>query len=131
MIGTKLVTEKLQEGGYRDLLLDLYVDENKIEYQTNRYIKAIANYEEYFGEDDVEIYSTPGRSEIGGNHTDHQHGAELSSSVAFETIIGTILSGLYNEMQISAIEIAIIGQYAENVYFGKPCGLMDQMACSC
>lgn len=131
MIGTKLVTEKLQEGGYRDLLLDLYVDENKIEYQTNRYIKAIANYEEYFGEDDVEIYSTPGRSEIGGNHTDHQHGAGLSSSVAFETITGTILSGLYNEMQISAIEIAIIGQYAENVYFGKPCGLTDQMACSC
>ncbi|MDD6516235.1 MAG: galactokinase family protein [bacterium] len=212
MIGTKHITEKLQEGGYRDLLLDLYVDESKIEYQTNRYIKALANYEEYFGQDDVEIYSAPGRSEIGGNHTDHQHGevlaasinedaiavvkaisdpvvrvisdgypmieisldditlnekeketttalvkgvlagtkkhgykiggfqayitsdvligAGLSSSAAFETIIGTILSGLYNKMQISAIEIAIIGQYAENVYFGKPCGLMDQMACS-
>ena len=57
-------------------------------------------------------------------------GAGLSSSAAFETLIGTILSGLYNDMSISAIEIAIIGQYAENVYFGKPCGLMDQMACS-
>ena len=57
-------------------------------------------------------------------------GAGLSSSAAFETLIGTILSGLYNEMSVSPVEIAIIGQYAENVYFGKPCGLMDQMACS-
>ena len=57
-------------------------------------------------------------------------GAGLSSSAAFETIIGTIVSGLYNDMKVSAVDIAIIGQYAENVYFGKPCGLMDQMACS-
>lgn len=57
-------------------------------------------------------------------------GAGLSSSAAFETLIGTILSGLYNNMSISAVDIAIIGQYAENIYFGKPCGLMDQMACS-
>eukprot|EP00975_Prorocentrum_lima_P008946 1906546-Prorocentrum_lima.AAC.1 len=52
------------------------------------------------------------------------------SSAAFETLIGTILSGLYNCGTVSATEIAIIGQYAENVYFGKPCGLMDQMASS-
>lgn len=57
-------------------------------------------------------------------------GAGLSSSAAFETLIGTILSGLYNNMSVSAIDIAIIGQYAENIYFGKPCGLVDQMACS-
>ena len=57
-------------------------------------------------------------------------GAGLSSSAAFETVIGTILSYLYNDGGIDAITIAIIGQYAENVYFGKPCGLMDQMACS-
>ena len=57
-------------------------------------------------------------------------GAGLSSSAAFETIIGTITSGLYNDMTISAVDIAIIGQYAENVYFGKPCGLMDQTASS-
>ena len=57
-------------------------------------------------------------------------GAGLSSSAAFETLIGTILSGLYNCGTVSATEIAIIGQYAENVYFGKPCGLMDQMASS-
>ena len=42
-------------------------------------------------------------------------GAGLSSSAAFETIIGTIVSGLYNDMQISMVEIAQIGQYSENV----------------
>ena len=57
-------------------------------------------------------------------------GSGLSSSAAFETLIGTILSGLYNDMSVDAVTIAKIGQYAENVYFGKPCGLMDQMACS-
>ena len=57
-------------------------------------------------------------------------GAGLSSSAAFETLMGTILSELFNDGKISPIEIAMIGQFAENVYFGKPCGLMDQMACS-
>ena len=195
---------------YDELLLDIYLDESKIEYQKGRYVKAIEKFEELYGEADVEIYSAPGRSEISGNHTDHQHGevlaasinldaiaivkkndvvrvvsdnydmitialddiekkdeeegtttslikgvlaglkkrgnaiggfdayitsdvligAGLSSSAAFETAIGTIVSGLYNDMKVSAVDIAIIGQYAENVYFGKPCGLMDQMACS-
>lgn len=197
---------------HQALLADLYLDEAKVSEQTNRYIHAIEEYEKVFGSQEVEIYSAPGRSEIGGNHTDHQHGevlaasinldaiavvskipdrevriisdgyplitidlmqleyrkdeegttaalirgvldgvrkrgyktggfqayvtsdvligAGLSSSAAFETIIGTILSGLYNDMRISATEIATIGQYAENIYFGKPCGLMDQMACS-
>ena len=57
-------------------------------------------------------------------------GAGLSSSAAFETHIGTILSYMYNGGEVNPIEIAKIGLYAENVYFGKPCGLMDQMACS-
>ena len=198
------------DGQYDELLMDIYLDDAKIEYQKARYVKAIEKFEELFSENDVEIYSAPGRSEISGNHTDHQHGevlaasinldaiaivkkndiirvvsddydmvtislddiakkdeeegtttslikgvlaglkdrgneiggfdayitsdvligAGLSSSAAFETIIGTIVSGLYNDMKVSAVDIAIIGQYAENVYFGKPCGLMDQMACS-
>ncbi|MBR5597370.1 MAG: galactokinase [Lachnospiraceae bacterium] len=198
------------EGNYDELLMDIYLDESKIGYQKERYVKAIEKFEALYGENDVEIYSAPGRSEISGNHTDHQHGevlaasinldaiavvkkndvvrvvsdnydmitislddiakkdeeegtttalikgvlaglkdrgnaiggfdayitsdvligAGLSSSAAFETIIGTIVSGLYNDMKVSAVDIAIIGQYAENVYFGKPCGLMDQMACS-
>ena len=57
-------------------------------------------------------------------------GSGLSSSAAFETVIGNIISNLYNEGKIDAVTIAKIGQYAENHYFGKPCGLMDQMACS-
>lgn len=212
MLQTDVLKEQLQNGIFADRLADIYVDTAKIPYQTKRYINAITTYEKHFGTDGVEIYSAPGRSEIGGNHTDHQHGevlaasinndaiaivkaldeptvkvisdgydlitisldnltrkeeeegttislikgvlagfvehghtvggfqayitsdvligAGLSSSAAFETIIGTIISGLYNDMTISPIEIAIIGQYAENVYFGKPCGLMDQMACS-
>lgn len=57
-------------------------------------------------------------------------GSGLSSSAAFEVLIGRILNGLFAENTLSAIEIAQIGQYAENVYYGKPSGLMDQMASS-
>ena len=209
---TRRIISEIENGNYDNLFLDIYVDEDKISYQKQRYVNAIENYIEEFGEDDVEIYSAPGRSEVGGNHTDHQHGeilaasinldaigivkktddmkvsilskgytlttislenldmqeeekettialikgvvaglanrgykiggfkayitsdvligAGLSSSAAYETLIGNIVSGLYNNMSVSAEEIAIIGQFAENVYFGKPCGLMDQMACS-
>ena len=57
-------------------------------------------------------------------------GSGLSSSAAFEVLIGTMLSDLFWEGKCSAVEIAQIGQYAENVFFGKPCGLMDQTASS-
>lgn len=57
-------------------------------------------------------------------------GSGLSSSAAFEVLIGRILNGLFANNKVSGIEIAQIGQYAENVYFGKPSGLMDQMASS-
>ena len=57
-------------------------------------------------------------------------GSGLSSSAAFEVLIGTILNELFFEKKLSAVEIAQIGQYAENVYFGKPSGLMDQTASS-
>ncbi|MGN0979153.1 MAG: galactokinase [Candidatus Avoscillospira sp.] len=57
-------------------------------------------------------------------------GSGLSSSAAFEVLIGTILNDLFFDKKLSAVEIAQIGQYAENVYFGKPCGLMDQTASS-
>ena len=55
-------------------------------------------------------------------------GSGLSSSAAYEVLIGTILNHLFFEGKVSQPEIAMIGQYAENVFFGKPCGLMDQMA---
>ena len=57
-------------------------------------------------------------------------GSGLSSSAAFENMIGTVLSHLSNSGRIDAVEVAQISQYAENVFFGKPCGLMDQIACA-
>ena len=55
-------------------------------------------------------------------------GSGLSSSAAFEVLIGTIVNHLFFDGKVSQPEIAMIGQYAENVFFGKPCGLMDQTA---
>lgn len=212
MITTGALKQQIIENKYENLFRDVYIDESVLDYQKERYIKAVEKYEALYGEAMVTVYSAPGRSEIGGNHTDHQHGeilaasinqdaiavvtpaedgivkvvsdemapieininnidlveaekestialikgvlkgcvdrgyriggfrayitsdvligAGLSSSAAFEALIGTIVSHEYNDNGIDAVTIAIIGQYAENVYFGKPCGLMDQMACS-
>lgn len=206
------LTGKLNAGEYDGRLLEIYVDQTKLSYQKERYQKAVDAFRELFGADEVSVFSAAGRSEVGGNHTDHQRGmvlaasvnldaiavaapisegvirlksqgypmltvdladldkkmkeegtsmalirgmargllekgyriggfqayvtsdvlggAGLSSSAAFEVLVGTILSGLYNEEAISMVEIAKAAQYAENVYFGKPCGLMDQMACA-
>ena len=192
-------------------LSKLYLDDSLFEYQRERYTRAVNRFRDLFGDRDVQIYSTPGRSEVCGNHTDHQQGkvlatsinldaiavvsksdenrikllsgeyplidicldelavikseqgttralikgvaqglknegyklggfnayvtsdvlmgAGLSSSAAFEGLVGVIISGLFNDMSISPEVIAKVGQYAENIYFGKPCGLMDQMAC--
>lgn len=205
-----LVIEEIKNGIYEEVFKDIYMDEDKIVKQPDRYIKAIEKFISLYGDQDIEIYSTPGRSEVSGNHTDHQHGevlaaainldiisivsksdvvkvlsddydikeiklddltkredeletseglirgvlarfkelgyniggfnaymtsdvlqgSGLSSSAAFEVMIGTVLSGLYNDMKVDPVLIAQIGQYSENVYFGKPCGLMDQCACS-
>ena len=57
-------------------------------------------------------------------------GSGLSSSAAFEVLVGTIINHLFFEAKVSRVEVAKIGQYAENVFFGKPCGLMDQTASS-
>ena len=57
-------------------------------------------------------------------------GSGISSSAAFEVMIGNIMNHLYNHGNIPNEELAKIAQYAENAYFGKPCGLMDQMACA-
>ena len=57
-------------------------------------------------------------------------GSGLSSSAAFEVSIGNIINHLYNDGSVANTEIAKYAQYSENVYFGKPCGLMDQMACA-
>ena len=202
--------EELKNDKFKQRIEDIYVDDMMYEKMKNRYIAAITKFISLYGDHDVEIYSTPGRSEVCGNHTDHQNGevlatavnmdiiavvskndhevkitdsynlkaisiddldikndeketsealirgtlarfkqlgyaiggfnafmtsdvpagSGLSSSAAFEVMIGTILSGLYNDMKIDPVEIAKIGQYSERNYFGKPCGLMDQCACS-
>lgn len=57
-------------------------------------------------------------------------GSGLSSSAAFEDMVGNILNHLYNDGKVSPVEIAMLAQYAENQFFGKPCGLMDQVACA-
>ena len=178
-----------------------------------RYAAVLDGLEKTFGSHaEAGLYSAPGRTEIGGNHTDHQHGRVLagsvnidmiaaaapndknqlrvqsegydlcvidlndlearkeeenttaallrgecaaftqrgaklagldvyissnvpkgsgvSSSAAFEVLIGVILNDCFMAEKVSPIAIAQIGQWAENVYFGKPCGLMDQMASS-
>lgn len=169
-----------------------------------------ARFAEIFGSRPERYFSAPGRTEIGGNHTDHQRGrvlaaavnldtraavrengtsliriqsegypmctvdlgclvpqeseinttpalvrgvaarfaqlgcevkgfdayclstvlpgSGLSSSAAYEVLIGTIINHMFFGGKVSQPEIAMIGQYAENVFFGKPCGLMDQMA---
>ncbi len=72
--------------------------------------------------------------EVGGydaySTTEVLKGSGLSSSAAFEVMVGNILNHLYNDGRVDNKEIAKLSQYSENVYFGKPCGLMDQMACA-
>ena len=86
MIKATILKDDLKIGKYSELLKDIYVDENLIDYQQARYIKAIDKYVDLYGDTDVEIYSAPGRSEVGGNHTDHQHGCVLAAAVNLDAI---------------------------------------------
>mgnify|MGYP000609361141 CR=1 FL=1 len=78
--------EEFKQGKHNELLKDIYVDEAVIEYQQERYIKALGSFEKIYGEKEVEIYSAPGRSEVGGNHTDHQFGKVLATSINLDAI---------------------------------------------
>lgn len=211
---TKELKRDLKENRFKNELAELYcVSIDKTEYYSNRFLQAIKEYEKIFETPEhIGLFSAPGRTEIGGNHTDHQHGcvlagsinldviaaaapnnsniiriqsegypidiisldelkinpeeynqakalikgicakfkelgfpvkgfnaytasnvlkgSGLSSSAAFEVLVGNIINGLFCKGEVSPVEIAKIGQYAENVYFGKPSGLMDQMASS-
>ncbi|WP_372652159.1 galactokinase [Draconibacterium sp.] len=211
---TKISTlnEKIN-GGDNPLFKELYgSDVAELKVQADRYAELMGEFEKTFGTDDVSLYSSPGRTEIGGNHTDHNYGrvlagavnldniavaakngtntvriksagypqfevelsdfqpnedefytstslvkgiaakmkdngyeiggfdaciegrvpkgSGLSSSASFEVLIGAIFNELFNDGKMDAVENAIIGQWSENNYFGKPCGLMDQTACS-
>ena len=57
-------------------------------------------------------------------------GSGMSSSAAFEDMVGNIFNHFYNDGKVDNVTIAKLAQYAENVFFGKPCGLMDQVACA-
>lgn len=199
-------------GELNNTLKELYGAEN-VATQAMRYTKAINEFIKIYGDIDCNIFSVPGRSELSGNHTDHNHGevlagsinldiiaiasktddntiriksegfpedsvdlskytepqksdffksnaliagmakafkndgyavggyvayttsnvfkgSGLSSSAAFEVMVGNILNYLYNDGRVDNVEIAKMAQYSENVFFGKPCGLMDQMACA-
>ena len=110
MIQTTVLKEQLAAGAFEVKFLDIYVAQDKIEYQTERYIKAIEKYESLYGEDSVSIFSAPGRSEIGGNHTDHQHGEILATSINLDAIavikkldepVVRVVSDGYDEIVIS------------------------------
>lgn len=211
------LAETLQGNKIINLFSKLYSSDPKIiQTQIQRYKDLISQFKDKFSnisDDNIHIFSTPGRTEIGGNHTDHNHGcvlaasvdldsiaavsptnspvitvyskgykkpfkvdltdlsvqeqetgqtpalirgiaakfkesgyningfkayldsnvlvgSGLSSSASIEILIGTILNHLYNNGKIDPVILAVIGQYAENKYFKKPCGLMDQIACA-
>ena len=83
---TTEIKKNLLNNEYTEILADVYADECKISFQTKRYIETIENYEKIYGTDDVMICSAPGRSEICGNHTDHQHGEILAAAINLDAI---------------------------------------------
>ncbi len=205
------IIKRIENGELDERLRALYGASSAAE-AAQRYCSILNGFIDKFGDvDNVSMFSAPGRTEIGGNHTDHNHGrvlagavnldavaavaptddsmihlysdgfgmdtlslselypkeeagssaalirgvaarmkqldmpiggfnayshstvlpgSGLSSSAAFEILLCSIMDGLYGKGDMQPIEAAKIGQYAENVYFGKPSGLMDQTACS-
>jgi len=85
-MNTKRVLELISQGGLDSDFIDIYVDTEQLEYQKKRYINAVMKFEEHYGDGDIKIFSAPGRSEIGGNHTDHQHGKVLACAINMDAI---------------------------------------------
>lgn len=205
---------KIAAGGIDSTLTEgLSVPADRVEEQRARYVRAVDEFTALYGDGELSLYSVGGRSEISGNHTDHNYGrviaasvnldvlavvkatdddviriksegfpedvvpasaaekpdgdkyfkseaiiagmerafldagyraggfcayttsnvlkgSGISSSAAFEVMVGNILNYLYNDGKVSNVEIAKMAQFAENEFFGKPCGLMDQTACA-
>ena len=86
MTDVNVVKSDLEAGKYDEKLADIYGQES-VAYQKDRYIRAVDVFAAVFGYDSsVGVFSAPGRSEIGGNHTDHQHGNVLAASVSVDAI---------------------------------------------
>ena len=80
------LVENLKNGSLDNILVDLYSDETKLDYQCARYIAACEKFELLFGGGDLNIFSAPGRIEIIGNNTDHQHGKVIAAAVNADVI---------------------------------------------
>jgi len=78
-----LLIQEIQTHKYNSIFKDVYVDEHLLSYQKERYVQAIEKFISLYGDQEVEIYSTPGRSEVCGNHTDHQHGEVLAAAINY------------------------------------------------
>ena len=211
-MNTSMTKEQITLGALDSTLTYIY-GEAALDAQKARYIAAIDEFVSIYGDRDISLFSVAGRSELSGNHTDHNHGcvvaasidldiiavaakrddsviriksagfpedvvdtatytspvsekfgtsasiiagmaagflkngyaiggfdayttsnvlkgSGLSSSAAFEDMVGNILNHMYNDGNVDNVEIAKLAQFSENVFFGKPCGLMDQMACA-
>lgn len=211
MLTTKHWLEKLKTGQCDRVLTDLYGKDDAQE-QRERYAAQVHVFEQQYGERETIIISAPGRTEIGGNHTDHQggrvlaastsldmlavaapngtndlrirskgypeihirlsdlqpnekerntstalvrgmasrlislgtvpcgfdavidsnvpRGSGISSSAAYSVLIGSIMNKLWTGRHYEPAEIAMAAKYSENNYFGKPSGLLDQLACA-
>mgnify|MGYP003300445763 CR=1 FL=1 len=81
-----LVINEFKNNNYNTLLEDIYVDGLLVEKQVGRYVEAINKFVELYGDQEIEIYSVPGRSEVSGNHTDHQRGEVLAASINLDII---------------------------------------------
>ncbi len=207
------LSARLADGELDGQLTALY-GHDRLGAARDRYARTLERFAQTFGRPAEAFFSAPGRTELGGNHTDHQHGrvlaasvdmdqlaaaapnesgiirivsegypplevsldalepveaerntsaalvrgvaarfaalgvslkgagldayvvsdvpggSGLSSSAAYEILIGVMLNCLFAHGRFDAVELAQIGQWSENDYFGKPCGLMDQTACS-
>ncbi|WP_300920421.1 galactokinase family protein, partial [uncultured Dubosiella sp.] len=85
----KTVQERIrdfEQHQYDERLMELYGDKERLENERARYIRALKMYESLYGNEPVRIYSAAGRSEVSGNHTDHQHGRVLAASITLDTI---------------------------------------------
>ena len=116
---------RFKSEGYPATTIDLSKIDNPDNFENYTSDSLIAGVAKCFENNGLEIggYDAYATTEV-------LKGSGISSSAAFEVMIGNIFNYLYNDGKVSNVDIAKFSQIAENVYFGKPCGLMDQMACA-